>query len=557
MLNNIWLNKYPNYIRWDQHIEAKPAGEILNYAVQHFPENPAIDFLDKIIKYKELDELVNKAAKGLKLIGVKKGSKVGIYMPNCPYFVISYFAILKIGAVVVNFSPLYSENELEFQLEDSDTEFLITLNLSLLYPKASSLLAKSKVTNGKLKKIIVAKFADYLIFPKNILFKIFKRKTVSKVNYNEADILDWNRFLELSDTADINIYEDILPGDTAVIQYTGGTTGVPKGAELSHRNIYVNAVQSKIYVKSVPDGEGSILTVLPLFHVFAMTTAMNYGILSGAKLILHPRFEIEKVLKDIQNKKPTGMPGVPSMYNALNNCPETKDYDLTSLKVCVSGGGPLPLEVKQKFEKLTKCTLIEGYGLTETSPVVACNPVIGENKAGSIGLPFPNTEILIEDMENAGTYLGTGQRGELCIKGPQVMKGYYKREDATSKVLHNGILKTGDVAMVDEDGYIFIVDRIKEMIIAGGFKIYPRHVEEIIYRHPSVLECAVIGVKDPHSGEKPKAFIVLKKGKEKSKQEMLEYFKQNLAKHEVPKEIEFRDSLPKSPIGKILKKELR
>ncbi|HCR85887.1 MAG TPA: dicarboxylate--CoA ligase PimA, partial [Alphaproteobacteria bacterium] len=540
----------------DEKIEPRPVFDILNQSAARFPSHAAIDFFDKIITFKQLDELVNYFAQVLMNSGVKKGQKIGIYMPNCPYFVICYYAILKAGAVVVNYSPLYSESELKTQVDDSDTEILITLNLKLLYPKAESILKKNLEADGGLKKIIVADFTKYLPFPKNILFRLFKGKTLSKPAFNNKTIIDFDLLMNV--ITDIQPkFPDIHPDDTAVIQYTGGTTGVPKGAELTHANIYINTMQSKLFAIRVPDGEGATLTVLPLFHVFAMTTCMNLGLLCGHKLILHPRFEIKKVLQDIQKKKPTGMPGVASMYNAINNFPETKNFNLKSLKICVSGGGPLPLEIKKKFEALTGCSLVEGYGLTEASPVVSCNPPESFSKEGSIGLPFPNTEIFITDLNNPEKFLGVGERGELCIKGPQVMKGYYQRPDATLKCLEKGMLRTGDVATVDEDGFIFIVDRIKEMVIVGGFKVYPRNMEEIIYQHPSILECAVIGIPDEYSGQKTKVFVVFKQGMEISTEEMMAYFKEHLAKHEVPKEIEFRDSLPKSPIGKILKKELK
>lgn len=550
-----WEKSYPENISWNANIKPKPLPSILDDAVTKFPDHTAIDFLNKTYSYKEVGYLVENVKNSLIKLGVKKGTKVGIYLPNCPYFVISYFAILKAGGVVVNYSPLYSESELEHQLEDSNTEILITLDVKLLYPKAKNLLDKSIANNKNLKKIIICRLQDALPFPKNILYPLFKLKDKSFASYNE-NIVKWNDLVKPEEKSPSPNIE-IDPEDTAVIQYTGGTTGVPKGAELTHKNIYINTLQCKIFVIDYPDGTGSMLTVLPLFHVFAMTTAMNLGISTASKLILHPRFEIQKVLKDIHDKKPTGMPGVPAMYNAINNFKELEKYDLTSLKVCVSGGAPLPVEVKKDFEKLTKCNLIEGYGLTETSPVAACNPPNGVNKEGSIGLPLPDTEILIEDMEKPGSYLGEGQKGELCIRGPQVMKGYYKHKQETDNVMNkNDILKTGDVAMMDEDGYFFIVDRLKEMIICGGFKVYPRHVEEVLYQHPAILEAAVIGVPDKEKGQKVRAYIVFKKDVVVSKDDIIEYCREKLAKHEIPKEVKIRNSLPKSPIGKILKKEL-
>ena len=556
MLGTPWLKNYPKGTNWNAQIEPKPIFALLDETATKFPDNDAIDFEGKTLTYIELAQQVEYAARAFADIGVKRGVKVGIFLPNCPQFIIAYFGILKAGGTVVNCSPLYSEAEVEFLAKDSDAEIIVTLNLKLLYPKARNILEKSFKSGGKLKKLIVANLPEVLPFPKNILFPIAKRKDIAEV-VNNLSVVNWADFMDSGKRSNTKIYLNIDPEETAIIQYTGGTTGTPKGAELSHKNVYVNTIQSKLYIRTCDDGVGVMLTVLPLFHVFAMTTAMLYGIATACKIILHPRFDPDKVLKDIEKKKPTAMPGVPTMYNALNNHPDIGSYNLRSLQMCISGGGPLPVEVKKKFEDLTGCVVIEGYGLTETSPVATANPVKGVNKPGSIGMPLPATEILIEDMENPGKYLGIGARGELCIKGPQVMKGYYKRPDATAECLKDGILKTGDVAIVDEDGYIFIVDRIKEMIISGGFKIYPRHVEEVLYQHPAVLEAAVIGIADEYSGQKVKAFVVFKKDVGCSKDEILSYCRDKLAKHEMPKEVEVRDALPKSPVGKILKKELK
>ncbi len=556
MLGTPWLKNYPEGIDWNARIEPKPLFALLYDTAEKFPDHDAIEFEGKKMTYAALVQEVEFASRAFAEHGVKHGTKVAIFLPNCPQFIISYFAILKAGGIVVNCSPLYSESEIEALTTDSDAEIVVTLDLKLLYPKARAVLDKSFRTSGKLRKLIVANLPEVLPFPKNKLFPLVKRKEIAKVAEN-LSVITWHDFMETGRKSSLRIYVDINPNDTAIIQYTGGTTGLPKGAELTHANVYTNTIQSRMYVNTCPEGEAIILTVLPLFHVFAMTTCMLYGIAAAAKLVLHPRFDALKVLKDIEKKKATHMPGVPTMYNALNNHKDICNYDLGSLQACISGGGPLPVEVKKKFEEITGCVVIEGYGLTETSPVVTANPVRGVNKAGSIGMPLPATEILIEDMENPGKYLGVGERGELCIKGPQVMKGYYKRPAETAECLKNGVLKTGDVAMVDEDGYIFIVDRLKEMIIAGGFKIYPRHVEEVLYKHPAVLEAAVLGIDDAHSGQRAKAFVVFKPGSSSSKEEMMDYCKKHLAKHEVPKEIEIRDSLPKSPIGKILKKELK
>jgi long-chain acyl-CoA synthetase len=551
-MNFPWIRSYPENVDWDIKIEQKPLYSILDEAAEKFPDNTAIDFMGNFTNYRKLQQKVEIAAKAFIELGVKKGTKVGIYLPNCPQFIISYYAILKAGGVVVNCSPLYSGAELEHLVKDSGAEIVITLDVKLLYPKLEAILKKDNC----LKHIIVGNLPEVLPFPKNTLFKIFKAREIAKVNYGD-NIHSWQDFIQKGKNSFIELAPSSAPYDVAVLQYTGGTTGVPKGAILTHENVYSNAVQCKHWVNIEKDGEGSVLCVLPLFHVFAMTTALNLGILTAAKIILHPRFDIKMVLKDLQKKRPTRMPGVPTMYNAINHYKDTPKYDLSSLKICVSGGGPLPVEVKNNFEKITGCKLVEGYGLTESSPVICCNPINGVNKEGSIGLPFPVTEVLIEDMNNKGVFLGPDQKGELCVKGPQVMKGYHNQPEETANVLQDGILRTGDIAYIDSEGYVFIIDRLKEMIIAGGFKIFPRMVEEIIYKHPKVQECAVIGIHDDYSGQRVKAIIVCKKGENCSAEEILPYLQMHLAKHEVPKVIEFVESLPKSPIGKILKKELK
>lgn len=562
-LRDLWQASYPEDHKWQHNLEADTVHSILDKTASKFPDNVAIDFFNNKYTYNFVNDEVNKLAVALVNAGLQKNDKVGIYLPNCPHFIFAYYAVLKAGGVVVNCSPLYSESELDFQLTDSEAKFIFTLNLGILYPKAESLLKKSQKEDGLLKKLIVCEMAKTLPFPKNFLFNIFKKKEVANINENNPAIFKYDDFKKEFFCFDVNL-PDVSVDNTAVIQYTGGTTGRPKGAELTHKNLHINTHQSKLWTTDINDGNGTMLIVLPLFHVFAMTTAMNLGVASACKMILHPRFDIKQVLTDIQKKKVTSMLGVPTIFNAISNYPDTPDYNLKSLRMCISGGGPLPIEVKRKFEDITGCNLVEGYGLTETSPVACCNPIDGLNKEGSIGLPLADTEILIEDMEERGRFLDIEGIGELCIKGSQVMKGYYKKDEANKEIFHtleNGevILRTGDVAKIDHEGYIFIVDRLKEMIISGGFKIYPRHVEEIIYEHKDVLECAVVGVDDDYSGQLVKAFIVFQESFDEDKKlaDLKEFLKHKLAKHEYPKEFEVRDILPKTPIGKILKKELK
>jgi long-chain acyl-CoA synthetase len=547
MTDRPWLQNYPEGIRWDVEIPQRPLYALVDDAAARFPNKPAIDFLGRTYTFAELKALTDRAAAGFRALGVTKGTKVGLFLPNCPQFVISYFAILKAGGTVVNYSPLYSEPELRHQIEDSGTEIMVTLNLQLLYPKMQSLLGKTK-----LRHLVVGTMAEVLPFPKNLLFPLVRRKDIAAVAGGQGH----STFASLvaaapGAPATVDPVEDV-----AVIQYTGGTTGVSKGAMLTHQNIYANALQCTMWFAGLEPGGERVMGVLPFFHVFAMTAVMNFALALGAEIIMHPRFELLPVLKDITRKKPTLMPGVPTMFTAMNNHPDIRSFNLSSLKGCISGGAPLPLEVKQKFESLTGCKLIEGYGLTESSPVATGNPLYGLNKTGSIGLPLPGTDIIITDREDPSRVLPRGEAGEICVVGPQVMKGYWNRPEATADVLKYGRLRTGDVGYMDDDGYTFIIDRIKDLILVGGFNVYPRHVEEAIYQHPAVSEVTVIGIPDAYRGESPKAFVKLKEGQALDEKTLLDFLRERLGKHEIPGAIEFRAELPKTMIGKLSKKEL-
>ena len=547
MTKYIWEKSYPENIKWNAKIKGEPLYRLLDDSAAKFPDNEMVDFMGKIYSYSQILDMVDRAAEGFKNLGVKKGVNVGIFLPNCPQFIISYFAILKAGGTVVNFSPLYSKSELENQIKDSGVKMMVTLSLKELYSKLSELLGK-----GDFNKIIVGSLTDALPCFKAFLFSTLKRGQIASFPKDENHI----EFSELLKSEKIESLPKINPDkDVAVLQYTGGTTGIPKGAVLTHSNIYINAKQCGLWFTGLEEGEETMLGVLPFFHVFAMTVVMNFSILNAAKIILHPRFEIKKVLKDIEKKKPTLMPGVPTMFTAINNFKGVEKYDLSSLKACFSGGAGLPSQVKKKFEKLSGCKLVEGYGLTESSPVTNGNPIFGENREGSIGLPFPDTIIEIRDIET-GKKVKTGEVGELCVKGPQVMKEYWKNKNETKNVLKGGFLHTGDVAKMDEQGYVYIVDRIKELILAGGFNIYPRHVEEAIYKHDSVSEVAVIGVDDQYRGQTVKAVIALKEGEDLKESELKTFLKDHIGKHEMPTIFEFRDELPKTMIGKISKKDL-
>ena len=548
MTDHSWLKSYPEGVDWNMPIPAKPLFKLLDDAVARFPQRPCIDFLGRVYTYGELDVLVDRAAAGFQGLGVEKGTKVGLFLPNCPQFVICYYAILKAGGTVVNYSPLYSEPELLQQIEDSQTDIMVTLNLTALYPKAQAVLEQSR-----LKLLVVGTMSEVLPFPKNWLFPLVKRRDVVRAPNDASHV----PFEELLNNEGGHEPATIDPeNDVAVLQYTGGTTGVPKGAMLTHANIFINTMQCGVWFPALEPGAERIMGVLPFFHVFAMTAVMNMSIHLGAVIIMHPRFELDAVLKDVNKKRPTVFDGVPTMFGAINNHPKLQDFDLKSIKACISGGAPLPVEVKQRFEELSGCKLVEGYGLTECSPVATCNPFSDDAKAGSIGLPMPGTVIEIVDRDDPGKVLPQGETGEICVSGPQVMAGYWRNEAATRDVIADGRLRTGDVGYTDEDGYTFIIDRIKDLILVSGFNVYPRHVEDGIYQHPAVEEVTVIGVPDEYQGQSVKAFVKPREGQALGEEELRTFLQDRLGRHEVPKHIEFRDTLPKTMIGKLSKKEL-
>lgn len=545
-----WLKSYPSDVDWHAPIPAKPLHTILDDTAAKYGDRPALDFMDRVYSYRELGDLANRAAKGLQSLGVAKGHKVGLFMPNCPAFPIFYFGALKAGAVVVNYNPLYAIDEIRNQIEDSETDILVTLDLKLLYDKAAKMLGTTR-----LKKIVVCPMAEQLAFPKSVLFPIAKGKDVAKIPADDRHIF----FKQITDNDGRYAPVEIDPeNDLAVLQYTGGTTGIPKGAMLSHANLYANVLQSDLYMPKKTPGKEVMMGVLPFFHVFAMTAVMNMGIRIAAKLVLMPRFELDTLLKLIHKKRPTFMHAVPTIYNAINHHPSVAKgkYDLSCIEMCISGGAALPREVQESFERLTGCRLCEGYGLSETSPVAICNPPTGVSRPGSLGLPVSRTVVEITDLDDPAKVLPQGETGEICISGPQVMRGYWKRSEESERVFVGGRFHTGDVGYIDEDGYVFLIDRLKDVIIASGYNIYPRHVEEAIYRHPAVEEVTVIGVPDEYRQETVKAFVKLKEGETLDAATLTEFLKDKLSKIEIPKQIEFRAELPKTMIGKLSKKEL-
>lgn len=543
-----WLKHYPKGINWHEEFHGKPLYFLLDEAAAKYPDNLAIEFFGKTYTYAKLKDMVDCVARGLQRLGVVKGTRVGIFMPNCPQFIMAYYAILKVGGTVVNFNPLYSEREIEHQIHDAQVEVMFTVNLKLTYKKLPGFIGKTS-----LKKVIVSQFQEAMGLTMRALFTAAKQKDLISCPKDGNHVA----FNELLDSPNLVVSPNFDPNThIAVLQYTGGTTGVPKGAVLTHTNLYVNAQQCSRWMQGLEPGKERMLAILPFFHVFAMTVSMNLAIANGFQIIIHPRFELKRVLEDIQNKKPTLIPGVSTLYATIANYKNVGKYDLSSVKMCISGGGPLPIEVKEQFEKITGCVVAEGYGLTEASPVTCCTPLVGKNKTGSIGLPFPGTIMEIIDKDDHVTPMKIGEVGEVCITGPQVMAGYLNRPDETENVLRDGRLHTGDLGKVDEEGYFYIVDRLKEMIIVGGYNVYPRNVEEVLYTHSDVAEAAVLGLEHPTRGQMIKAYVVKKEGSEIDAAALKVYMKGRMSAYAVPHEIEFREILPKSMIGKILKKEL-
>lgn len=548
-----WLKHYPKDVAWDQSFKARPLYELLDQVASNSGDLTCTNFLGRSLTYGEIAKSSEAAAAALQKLGVQKGTKVGLFLPNCPTFIIYYYAILKVGGIVVNYNPLYTLEELEFQVKDSETELMITLDLKLLFDKVEGLVAK-----GCLERAVVCSFPALLPGAKSVLFKLLKSKELARPASSpqrEKILLEGPLIADAGKRTPVSIDPD---SDIAVLQYTGGTTGTPKGAMLTHANCYVNVLQVMAWAPHLVYGQERMMGVLPFFHVFAMTVVMNVGIAKASEIMIMPRFVLNDAMKLIDKSKPTLMPGVPTLFNAIANHPKAKSFDLSSLKFCLSGGAPLPLEVKNAFEALTGAKVVEGYGLSESSPVATANPLDGPVKDRSIGLPLPATIISLRSLDDPAKEVAPGEKGEICIHGPQVMKGYWKRPDETEKQFtSDGYLRTGDVARCDEDGFFYIEDRIKDLIICSGYNVYPRRVEDAIYTHPAVEEVTVIGVPDKYRGEAPKAFVKLRGGQTATADDIMKHLGSKLSKIELPAEIEFRDELPKTMIGKLSKKELK
>jgi len=521
--------------------------DLLDRSVARYPERIAIDFLGRTWRYGELGERVRRAARGLQDLGLKPGDRFGLCLPNTPYFVILYFAALRCGAIVVNFNPLYTERELEHQIRDSGTSMMAVPDLRAIHGKV---LAVAERTG--LARIVVCGMAGILPRLQGLGFRWLKKK-------DQAQVPQDGRHLNFTALTARNAQPDRVersPSDVAVLQYTGGTTGVPKGAMLTHGNLTSNSCQMQMHVGPERDQQERTLGVLPLFHVFALTTVLNYSVGIAAEMVLLPRFEMDQALATIRRKPPTLFFGVPTLYVAFNGLPDDRVPRLSSLRACISGGAPLPLDVRELFEKRTGAKVVEGYGLSECSPIIACNPVTGPIKDNSCGPAFPGTLLEIRDPAEPSRRMPTGQRGEVCVRGPQVMKGYWQRPDDTAALFVDGALRTGDVGYFDEDGYLFLVDRIKDVILCGGYNVYPRMIEDAAYQHPEVREAIAIGVPDRYRGQSPKLFVSLQHNSGLTQEALRQFLGERISKIELPREIEFREQLPKTLVGKLSKKEL-
>lgn len=552
MTEKVWLKHYPNYIRANLDYEEIPLQQFLTNAARNTPEKIAIHFMGKDIKYKELHESALKFAQYLQQLGIEKGDRIALMLPNTPQTVISYYGALYAGATVVMTNPLYTEREIEYQLKDSGAKVIVSLDI--LYPRIMKVFK-----NTALENVIITSIKDYLPFPKNLLYPYVQKKEQgvqvhvahSGVSHQFMEILKTSQAIE--PTIDFNFEEDL-----ALLQYTGGTTGFPKGVMLTHKNLIANTRMCAEWLTE-PNTQSEppvILGILPIFHVYGMTTVLLYTVMQGGKMVLLPKFNAEMILKTIQKQRPTLFPGAPTIYIGLINHPQIKKYDLSSIKACISGSAPLPAEVQEQFEELTGGKLVEGYGLTESSPVTHAN-LLFENirQKNSIGIPWPDTDAMIVDG-SIERPRANGEIGELVVKGPQVMKGYWNRPEENAMTLEEGWLKTGDLGYMDDDGFFYVVDRKKDVIIAGGYNIYPREVEEVLYEHPDVVECVAAGVPDPYRGETVKAYIVLREGATTTEADLNKFCRENLAAYKVPRIYEFRAELPKTAVGKILRRAL-
>ncbi len=546
-----WLKNYQESVPEKLDYERTCMPDFLDRAAVNHPDRTALIFQGYRINYRDLNDMVNRMAACLADFGIRKGDSVAILLPNVIPCVAACYAILRIGAIAVMNNPLYSDRELDHQFNDSGVTVLFTLDL--LANRMIDLRPRTKI-----RQIVYTSIGDYLPFPKNLLFPLIgKRKKLAADVKPAPDVYRWKDLLKKYPPKPPETRPDF--DDVAIYQYTGGTTGVSKGVMLTHANLSCQVQQIRGWFPEFRNSTEIVLGALPFFHVFGLSTAMNLGIYMAWTNILVPKPQAEQLLEAITKFRPTFAPLVPTMYIGLLSHPHINGADMTSIKSCFSGSAPLPLEVIREFEERTGSIIVEGFGLTETTPVTHINPFVREKrKIGSIGLPICDTEARIVSLEDGETEVPPGEPGELMVKGPQVMKGYLEKPEETAAVLTgDGWLHTGDIARMDEDGYFFIVDRKKDMIISGGYNVYPRDIEEVFYEHPKVQEACVVGIPHPQRGEAAKVFVVVKEGMTATSEELMGYCKDRLAKYKWPVEIEFRDELPKTNVGKILRRNLK
>jgi long-chain acyl-CoA synthetase len=551
MVDHPWFNHYDKGVPYHIDYPPIPLFGLLEESAKKYPNSACTIFRGASITYYEMDALTDRLAAGIAALGIKKGDRVGIFMPNTPQFVLTFFGILKAGGVVVSINPLYKPKEIIHQVNDAGIEIMFVMSN---YYKV----IKEAQPNTKIKKIVVTNIKDYFPPVLSFLFTLTKEKEMGfRVELASGDI--WFKDLLSRHTANERPKLDIGPEDVAIFQYSGGTTGISKGAIALHRNLIANALQVRSWIPDAIDGKEIVLMAIPLFHVYGMVAGMLFAIYSGAGMVMIPNpRDMKDVLTNIQKYKASIFPGVPTQYNAINNYADViaGKYNLSSIKACISGSAPLMRETKEKFEALTGGKLVEGYGLSEAPTATHCNPIYGDIRPGSIGLPLPDVDCRIISLEDGITPLNVGEEGELCVQGPQVMKGYHNMPTETANTLRDGWLYTGDIAKMDQDGYFYIVDRKKELIKPSGYQVWPREVEEVISAYPKVLEVGVAGVMDAYRGETVKAWVVLKPGESATEDEIRDYCKQNMAPFKVPTQVEFKTELPKTTVGKVLRREL-
>jgi Acyl-CoA synthetases (AMP-forming)/AMP-acid ligases II len=545
-----WLQHYDQNVPHSPQLAITPLFELLFAAAKRWPERPAIVFQNATITYAKLNKLSGLLAANLRKHGLKRGDRVAVMLPNTPQTIIAYWGILRAGGTVVFTNPLYMETEIVHQFQDSGARFLITLDL--LWGKIEPLRPQLPI-----EKYFVTSIADGLRFPLNMLYKLraWREGQNRAVPFDGNSVLTWSSL-----QAGLSTYtaEGVIPQkDLALLQYTGGTTGLAKGCMITHANLTANVQQCTAMLPGMGDQPELFLGVLPYFHIYGLTVSLNLCTAVGATQIPFPRYVPADVLKTIHKEKPTVFPGAPSVYISLLQQKNVGTYDLSSIRYCVSGSAPMPVEWFEQFRKATGARICEGYGLSEASPVTHINPLHGVAKHGSIGLPVPGTDAKIVDMDVGGPPLPAGKLGELVVRGPQVMAGYFNRPDETADVLRNGWLYTGDIAYMDEDGYFFIADRKKDLIISAGYNIYPREIDEILHQHPKVQEAVAVGIPCDARGEVVKVFVVPKAGEKPTKAEIIAFCRQKLAGYKVPRHVEFRESLPKTMVGKVLRRALR